>query len=200
MTRRPSGIFDINQEEAVVVIINLSTGDDLSYVWDFGDGNTSTEAFPIHFYSEDGTYEVCLTVTSGNGECTSTFCAEVSFDGENFIVDGEVVGQGESMNGFSINVFDEDWLSVEEQVSDWADFSLFPNPANDVINLNFDNIDQQVLNLQVFDASGRMIMANNNLVVAGQTELNVQELSNGIYLLRMEIDGIAVSKRFEIIK
>ena len=35
----------------------------VAYEWDFGDGETSTEANPIHTYAEDGPYDVTLTVT-----------------------------------------------------------------------------------------------------------------------------------------
>lgn len=39
-----------------------------SYLWNFGDGTTSTEANPIHVYPRAGTYSVYLTVT--NGDCS----------------------------------------------------------------------------------------------------------------------------------
>ncbi|MDX1905652.1 MAG: PKD domain-containing protein [Bacteroidia bacterium] len=39
----------------------------VSYLWDFGDGNTSTSAFPAHTYASDGVYTVSLTVTDLNG-------------------------------------------------------------------------------------------------------------------------------------
>lgn len=39
-----------------------------SFLWDFGDGNTSIEESPYHIYEETGTYDVTLTVT-GEGEC-----------------------------------------------------------------------------------------------------------------------------------
>ena len=35
--------------------------------WDFGDGTTSTERNPMHKYSEAGTYNVKLTISSGGG-------------------------------------------------------------------------------------------------------------------------------------
>ncbi|QTV04797.1 T9SS type B sorting domain-containing protein [Faecalibacter bovis] len=35
-----------------------------SYLWNFGDGTTSTEAAPIHFYTSAGTYNVQLTVNT----------------------------------------------------------------------------------------------------------------------------------------
>ncbi|MEM9855925.1 MAG: PKD domain-containing protein [Bacteroidota bacterium] len=42
-----------------------------SYLWDFGDGNSSISARPIHTYNNGGNYQVSLTVTSANG-CTLT--------------------------------------------------------------------------------------------------------------------------------
>lgn len=38
-----------------------------SYLWDFGDGNTSTQAAPNHTYTAAGLYTVSLTVTDANG-------------------------------------------------------------------------------------------------------------------------------------
>ncbi|HHZ64720.1 MAG TPA: PKD domain-containing protein, partial [Flavobacteriales bacterium] len=39
----------------------MSTGVVNSYSWDFGDGNTSTNANPVHLYSANGSYWACLT-------------------------------------------------------------------------------------------------------------------------------------------
>jgi len=38
-----------------------------SYTWDFGDGNTSTAANPVHTYSADGSYTVNLTASNDEG-------------------------------------------------------------------------------------------------------------------------------------
>ncbi|HKK69337.1 MAG TPA: C25 family cysteine peptidase [Bacteroidales bacterium] len=43
-----------------------------SYSWDFGDGNTSTEANPVHTYMSAGTYTVSLEVTNALGNDTET--------------------------------------------------------------------------------------------------------------------------------
>ena len=53
--------------------------DELSYEWDFGDGNTSSDMETQHNYSQAGTYNVFLTVSDGksfNG--TSTFGLVIS--------------------------------------------------------------------------------------------------------------------------
>lgn len=51
---------------------NNSTGSGtLSYQWDFGDGNTSTQSTPSHTYTTAGSYTVRLIVNSSNG-CSDT--------------------------------------------------------------------------------------------------------------------------------
>ncbi|MEO9532844.1 MAG: PKD domain-containing protein [Crocinitomicaceae bacterium] len=44
-----------------------------SYFWDFGDGNTSTDAHPFHYYPPFTTWQPCLTITDANG-CDTTIC------------------------------------------------------------------------------------------------------------------------------
>ena len=50
--------------------IDLSTGSPSSWLWDFGDGTTSTMQNPMHTYAQNGTYTVILTISGPN--CTST--------------------------------------------------------------------------------------------------------------------------------
>ncbi len=38
-----------------------------TYLWDFGDGETSTEKNPVHVYADGGFYTATLTVTGGTG-------------------------------------------------------------------------------------------------------------------------------------
>ncbi len=49
-----------------------SLGGANAWTWDFGDGNTSTEENPIHFYEENGEYTVNLEV------CNDVGCSELS--------------------------------------------------------------------------------------------------------------------------
>jgi len=49
-----------------VVFQDLSSGAVTSWLWDFGDGTTSTERNPTHLYRFGGLYTVRLTVT---GRC-----------------------------------------------------------------------------------------------------------------------------------
>ncbi len=58
-----------------VVFSDDSQGDISSWLWEFGDGEYSTEQNPSHIYSATGKYTVKLTV-SGNGETDSITRAE----------------------------------------------------------------------------------------------------------------------------
>ena len=51
---------------------NTSSGTTTSYQWDFGDGSTSTVAYPTHTYTKAGTYTVKLTATGPAGSNTKT--------------------------------------------------------------------------------------------------------------------------------
>lgn len=57
--------------------IDMSLGAVSSWLWDFGDGTTSTEQNPVHTFSEEGLYTVCLTISDEIGSCTDTFCEDV---------------------------------------------------------------------------------------------------------------------------
>lgn len=57
--------------------INQSTGTASMFTWSFGDGTTSNEENPIHQYTEQGEYQVCLTISSLDSTCSDTECHEV---------------------------------------------------------------------------------------------------------------------------
>ena len=50
----------------VVSFSNLSTGSNMSYLWNFGDGTSSTSVNPTHTYNQAGNFTVSL-FTSGDG-------------------------------------------------------------------------------------------------------------------------------------
>ena len=57
-----------------VKFFNESLGENLSYIWDFGDGTTATEENPTHIYSNGGYQFVCLTATNTMTNAVKTTC------------------------------------------------------------------------------------------------------------------------------
>jgi len=54
--------FDFSNSSTIVAPYVIT-----DYLWDFGDGNTSTATNPSYTYGADGTYDVTLTATSDSG-------------------------------------------------------------------------------------------------------------------------------------
>ncbi len=51
---------------------DLTTGGATSWLWNFGDGNTSTQQHPVHSYLTNGTFTVSLQATNAYGNNTNT--------------------------------------------------------------------------------------------------------------------------------
>ena len=70
-TNLPEACFVASEERKAGIPIDFSTSCTLhasSYLWDFGDGQSSEEAYPSHTYSKGGDYPVTLTVANTNGD------------------------------------------------------------------------------------------------------------------------------------
>ena len=63
-------------ENTPVQFRNLSIGA-TSYIWDFGNGQTSAETNPLYQFLATGTFNVCLQAISPAG-CIDTFCLDVA--------------------------------------------------------------------------------------------------------------------------
>ena len=66
---------DTSSTPGLVNFEDLSQNTPEEWLWDFGDGTTSTEQHPEHIYSEDLMVQVCLTVTNSGG--SDQFCKTI---------------------------------------------------------------------------------------------------------------------------
>lgn len=58
--------------------LNVIPGEAVTlWEWDFGDGFTSEDEAPCHAYQDEGTYTICLTITTEN-VCTTTACRNIT--------------------------------------------------------------------------------------------------------------------------
>jgi PKD repeat protein len=181
-----------------VWVWNLSSGaSPFQFLWSFGDGTSSTEAYPTHVYATGGPYTLCLTMTDDAG-CTSTYCDEVSID-ENGIYNGIVIDgrPGSLRSGFTIRVRQQVSTGVQEAEA-INELRTWPNPVSDHLNLSFRSTLRGTVQLQLVDVNGRVHRTTNATFTTGDNriELSTAELPAGLYLLRMEQAGHAQSIRF----
>lgn len=60
----PEAAFGYETEELTLHLMDSSTLAPTNWLWEFGDGDSSTVANPSHQYAEAGQYEVCLSSTN----------------------------------------------------------------------------------------------------------------------------------------
>ena len=65
---------DTNTMNTTVHFINQSVPETGTWFWNFGDSTHSTDKNPTHTYATNGLFNVCLTITSTNPQCTHTEC------------------------------------------------------------------------------------------------------------------------------
>ena len=68
-----ASILYLNQSGMVSFTNTSTTG--MEYLWDFGDGNTSTDVNPNHEYTTEGVYNVILTIS--DSLCTESYSQEI---------------------------------------------------------------------------------------------------------------------------
>ncbi|MEM7109100.1 MAG: PKD domain-containing protein [Bacteroidota bacterium] len=139
---------------STIVNFENSTPNTTSYLWDFGDGNTSTEAAPSHEYTEidpffGGVFNVCLTAFNS---CSSEQYCELV---------GLVITETES-----------------EQFN--GQVSIYPNPAETSVTLSWLQISNPV-RVTITDLQGKELL--NSIVKDRQIKLSTDNISAGQYIV-----------------
>jgi PKD repeat protein len=76
---KPNVAFSVAISGLTVTTTNTTVGA-TSYLWDFGDGQTSTEMNPVHTYAAGGPYSIKLTATNSTGDASSSQSVFVTND------------------------------------------------------------------------------------------------------------------------
>jgi PKD repeat protein len=156
--------------------LNMATGAaPLTYLWSWGDGTSSTGAYPTHTYSGPGLYTICLTITDANG-CTSNTCNPYQ------------LLRLSSSAPITINVING--LTGLQENEATAQVSVFPVPANDQVTAQFNLVKSADVSFRIFNTTGQMVQE----VVAGTIEageqklvIDTKSLTNGVYFLEAQI-------------
>lgn len=75
-------------------------------------------------------------------------------------------------------------------------FTLFPNPATDEINILFETDRVKNLTIKIYDITGKLELTRNTKSF-GKTAINTKDFSPGIYILSIEDDlGEVVTKKW----
>lgn len=88
-------------------------------------------------------------------------------------------------------------IGITEVVTD-RDWILYPNPAANVVSLNYGGLNGQGT-IELFDVAGRKALELRRALVKNSTQmLDVQSLSAGVYTARLTVNGQRTEQRLVI--
>lgn len=147
----------LNGSKRIAVFTNTSSGDlsPLSYQWTFGDDSTFFGTAPVHYYPQDGTYKVCLTVNSGGMLCQDSTCKWVTIS-----------------SSTGLRTTQTDPLGIE----------CYPVPVVDVLNWRVGKSTSGILSINLYSSEGRLLRhIEPGLLSSGSIDMH--ELNQGFYWL-----------------
>jgi PKD repeat protein len=156
-----------------MVAVNLSSGFNLAFNWDFGDGTTSNLPYPTHTYNVTGTYAICLTV-SDNAGCVSTYCDTLSVDSL-----GQIHYHG--LQGFVLNVLSPEAITGIDQTATEIVTGVFPNPATTTLHINTANGISGSVDYRIVNVTGAEIRKGS--LNSGENIISVDAISPGLYMI-----------------
>jgi PKD repeat protein len=139
-----------------VQFTDVTAGNPNSWLWYFGDGDTSNQASPSHTYTANGKYTVKLVVSDGS--------STDSIEKVDFITVGSIG-------------FDDIDLS--------ADLRIYPNPLAQNKTLFVDYQKVKITDVELLDIVGKHMEASINRT-NGRIEIQTGNLSGGVYVLKLQ--------------
>ena len=142
-----------------------------TYLWNLGDGTTTSVLSPLHQYNLPGNYQVCLTMDVDG--CSSTECQVI---------------EARDITSFEGNQAAEFGLSV------------YPNPFQEQFFVGMMLKEATEVKATLRDLTGKQLAAYTfGVVPAGSHNLPVTtsalQLSAGVYVLEMNLNGAVYSTR-----
>lgn len=145
----PDGFFNTSQDTVIVhesINFRPTTNGD-QFRWEFGDGGVSFQESPRYFYHTPGVYTITVTIGDPNS------CSIQVIDENRIVVLEDVEG-----------IPNVDVCEVVEFQYEEYQLNLFPNPVQDVINIDFNELPEEkiadlgMVNLVLYDINGNTIL------------------------------------------
>ena len=114
--------FEFENENQTLIFLNTSNVITNEILWDFGDGNYSTEPDPVHTYAENGIYLVCLIIS--NDTCFDEKCKAIETDEINNDECLAFYEYGTTENEFEINYFNLSIGNIDSVLWEFGDGNI----------------------------------------------------------------------------
>lgn len=136
-----------------------------TYLWNFGDGTTSTEKNPSHYYSEEGFYSVTLTATSPHG-CVASLSK-----------DGNIEVRGKGLLQFP-NAFTPSLAGSSDGIYDPE------SPNNNVFHPQAEGVTKY--KLLIYNRWGELMFESKNINIGWDGYYNGKICPQDVYIWKVE--------------
>lgn len=141
-------------------------------------------------------------VPNGNDEWKESGSISVN---ANYQAQGvQVMFEWESGSGNNVYLDDINFKSNNpssiQQLVDFKNFTVFPNPAKDKVHVSIDATISSKAQVSLTDLSGRVVKSFDTNLIPGSNELSLQvtDLANGVYLIQVNTEKGKMAKRIII--
>ena len=122
---------------------------------------------------------------------------DASANNDRIYIDDVVISgcaNGNNRNGEEIEVFTEEEMTRVNISS----MNLFPNPANNYLNVEYTSTDMTDVQLFVIDISGKVIQQRimNETIGEQRVQLDINQLSSGFYFVQLVAEDTVMSMKF----
>ncbi|MEO6901930.1 MAG: PKD domain-containing protein [Bacteroidia bacterium] len=165
-----------------ITIVNSSSGTNLNYIWNFGDGTPfAAQQNPSHTYSTAGPFNLSLIVSDVAG-CTDSYSESIGRSGVLF----------NRIAGFTINVIPSipDVTGIDKNIGLNSKVTIFPNPTSEQLSITSDGL--TIERILIVDLTGKTLKT----ITKDLNKISVADLSNGLYFIKVITVEQIITKKF----
>lgn len=160
-----------------------TNSDKYSYVWDFGDDQKSYEATPPHYFNNEGTFQVKVTITSPE-QCANT------------IVFPDPIQVGDSgITSVPPPIFPTTEISEKTPLK----INLFPNPFASWLKFTVNSKAKETAEITIINQEGFIVYQKLFDIAEGDNEIkfdDFQNLTHLLYEIKIESPSINFKELF----
>jgi PKD repeat protein len=152
-------------------------GSATTYAWDFGVSTSTTDTSsaknPVYTYTANGTYTVRLIAS--NEFLADTITKTVTVQA----------------------------VSVIDAASTLNKVNVFPNPANDNVTVSFNLVNANLVKIELIDLTGKTIRVTDSMKLnsgLNEISLNVADVKQGVYFVKLSTEEVTKTTRLVIVK
>lgn len=86
--------------------------------------------------------------------------------------------------------------SAPDEVSENISFDIYPNPASEIVNMNINNRSNEEMEINIYDVIGNLV--KSMALKQNQTAINIEDLSNGVYVVSLKSKDITTNRKLII--